>query len=126
MSPEGAIKKAICDYLSFRQDCFFWVQESQGTYDAKMGGFRKKKSAYQRNGVPDILCMMSVGTLPPIFIGLEVKTKSNKQTPSQIQFEKEYKEFGGLYYVVRSAEEAQLALRNATQLIKSRIPARQI
>lgn len=119
MSPEGAIKKSICDYLSFRQDVFFWVQESQGTFDPRTRRFRKKNSEYQRNGIPDILLCLKILNFPPVLLGLEVKTKSNKQTDSQIKFEKDYKSFGGFYFVVRSIDDVQQALQIATQQIKS-------
>ncbi len=121
MSPEGAIKKAICDYLSYRYDCFFWIQESQGTFDPRTRRFRKKKSEYQRNGIPDILLCLKVLNFPPVLIGLEVKTKTNKQTDSQIKFEKDFKAFGGFYFVVRSVSDVFDALDLATQQIKSTI-----
>lgn len=124
MTPEGQIKSQICDYLSLRRDVFFWVQESQGTFDSKRGVFRKKNSKYQMNGIPDILCMVKVGTLPPIFVGLEVKSAKGSQTESQKQFEKTYKAFGGIYFVVRSPEETQEALKKAITQIKGQIPIR--
>lgn len=124
MTPEGQIKNQICEYLSLRKDVFFWVQESQGTFDSKRGIFRKKNSKYQMNGIPDILCMVKIGTLPPIFVGLEVKSKKGSQTDSQKQFEKAYKSFGGPYFVVRSPEETKDALIQAIAYIKGQIPIR--
>lgn len=76
------------------------------------------------NGIPDILCMVKVGTLPPIFVGLEVKSAKGSQTESQKQFEKTYKAFGGIYFVVRSPEETQEALKKAITQIKGQIPIR--
>lgn len=126
MTPEGSVKNSICSYLEFRRDVFFWSQESVGQWDKKKKLFRKKNSKYQRNGIPDILCMIRVGTLPPIFIGLEVKAGKNKQTESQIQFEKDYKQFGGLYFVVRNVEETKNALEISIKAIKGSIPVRSI
>lgn len=126
MTPEGLIKRQICEYLELRSDIFFWNQESIGQFNKKRGIFLKKKSRFQKNGVPDIICLIRVGTLPPIMIGLEVKSPKGKQTESQMEFERDYKTFGGFYYVVRSPAEASRALSDATQLIKSRIPVRQI
>lgn len=124
MTPEGSLKRDICTYLIRRPDTFFWVQSSTGQWDQKKKLFRKKRSKFERNGIPDILCFLRVGTLPPIMVGLEVKHGKNPQTESQIKFEKDFKAFGGIYFVVRSIEDTQKALRCAEQIIKSQIPAR--
>lgn len=110
MTPEGQIKNNICEYLSYRRDCFFWVQESQGTFDPKTKRFRKKKSKFQRNGIPDIILNFKFMSYPPVMVGLEVKDIGKKQTESQIIFEKDYKSFGGFYFVVRSIEDTKHAL----------------
>ena len=48
MTPEGEIKKAICEYLLAR-GVFFWVQQA-----GKIPG-RINRSKFLRNGVADIL-----------------------------------------------------------------------
>lgn len=117
MTPEGRIKLAISHYLARRPDCFFWWQESVGQYDKKLGGFRKKKGRFQRNGVPDILVFLKVGSFPPVFVGLEVKTKTGTQTESQKKFEIDSKAFGSFYFVVRSIEDAHKSI----ELVKSHV-----
>lgn len=117
-TPEGIIKNNICAYLAIRKDCFFWVQESQGTYDPKKKIFRAKKSKYQRNGIPDIILNLKYHPkLPPTMIGFEVKDIGKKQTDSQVQFEKDYTNFTGYYFVVRSCKDAI----DAINLVKKRI-----
>lgn len=60
-------------------------------------------------GSPDIICVFAGR-----FIGLEVKTKSGKQNDNQKAFQKELVERGGgIYFVVRSVEEAQEAIEDA-------------
>lgn len=123
MTPEGAIKKAICEYLSYCQDVFFWQQDSTGTFDPRTKKFRKKKSPYQRNGIPDIICLIKMNGLV-CFLGLEVKSDTGRQTESQKQFELELFNFSGQnwpYAVVRDPEEAKMALDHARRAIKSRM-----
>ncbi len=110
MTPEGIIKNNICAYLAVRRDCFFWVQESIGVWDQKLKRYRKKRSKYQKNGVPDIILQFKYLDYPPVFVGLEVKDKGKKQTETQVEFEKELKTFGGFYFVVYSAQDAVRAL----------------
>ena len=111
---ESEIKREICDYLALRRDLFFWVQESQGTFDPRKKIFRKKNSKYQKNGVPDINVFMKFHTWPLVYVGLEVKRKKGVQTPSQLEFEIDFKKFGGFYFVIRSSEDARKALKCVT------------
>jgi hypothetical protein len=106
MTPEGRVKLAISHYLGHRRDCFFWWQESVGQYDAKIGGFRKKKGMFQRNGIPDILLLLKVAEYPPVFVGLEVKANAGKQNKNQKKFEMDLKAFGSFYAVVKNQQEA--------------------
>jgi len=121
VTPEGEIKKSICDYLAYRKDMRFWVQESQGTYDAKTKRFRKKNSKYQINGVPDIIIQYKYSNLPAFFIGLEVKSKTGSLTDSQKKFSDVSKDFGSLYFVVRSVEDAINSINIATKQISEEI-----
>jgi hypothetical protein len=118
MTPEGAIKRSICEYLGRRQDVLFWIQESQGTYDTKIQRFRKKNSKYQLNGIADITVLIKYGNMPAFYVGLEVKSPQGKQTDSQKNFEKLIKSINSFYYVVRSIEETRLALIDVVSRIK--------
>ncbi len=119
---EGAVKRQICEYLACRQDVFFWMQESVGTFDPRLGIFLKKNSKFQKNGIPDIILLFKVSTLPPIFVGFEVKYGRNGQSDSQIEFEKDLKSFGGFYFVVRSVDQVKWALKRTEEIIRSKIP----
>lgn len=121
MTPEGATKLSICEYLALRRDVFFWVQESVGQWDAKRKIFRKKKSRFQRNGVADIQLKMLVARLP-IDVQLEVKAPGNNdQSESQETFEADLQRFGGFYYVVRSVEDTTAALAEVRATVLQRI-----
>ena len=124
MTPEGLVKKSICEYLDFRRDVLFWVQESQGTFDPRTKSFRKKKSKYQRNGIADIFVLLRVQNFPPVYIALEVKAGSNKQSESQIKMEKDLKAFGSFYFVVRTPEQAAHAITLVKKHIESFLPSR--
>lgn len=117
MTPEGQAKKAICDYLDMRRDLLFWVQESQGTWDPRVGRFRKKSSKHQRRGVADINVMMLVARLP-IAVQLEVKRPEIKAigqtrgrlSKHQVKMQHAVQAFGGFYFEVSSIDEAAAAL----------------
>lgn len=53
-------------------------------------------------GLPDIIVVWHGE-----FIGLEVKSRTGKQSDFQKEFQKNVTEAGGLYYVVRSIEDCQ-------------------
>lgn len=119
MTPEGIIKNSICTYLSFRRDCFFWVQESQGTFDPKTKRFRAKKSKFQMNGIPDIILNFRYLDYPPVMVGLEVKDIGKKQTESQKIFQTMYQAFGGFYFVVRCVDDVKKVLELVEKHLKS-------
>lgn len=104
---EAQIELQCLDYLVRVKKLMAWKQPTTGFYDTKRKRFRKQMNPYARNGVPDILCVIE-GRL----IGFEVKKKGSYQTESQKLFESDLRASGGLYYVVRSLEELQLALED--------------
>lgn len=71
-----------------------------------VGSFRKDMNPYTRQGIPDII-IVSQGR----FIGLEVKTRTNHQSEAQKEFEGDLQSNGGKYFVVRSIEDVENALR---------------
>jgi hypothetical protein len=121
MTPEGKIKRDICDWLSWKPFVFFWVQESVGQWDAKKGIFRKKRSKYQRNGTPDIHLLYRFKAYPPVFVGLEVKDVGKSMNENQKQFKADLDRFGSYYFVVRSVSDVQKALNFVEKDLKSRI-----
>ena len=101
MTPEGLIKRAICDYLSTKKDVFFWVNESVGIFDPRRKIFLKKNSKYQIKGVSDIL-----GIWEGQPIAIEVKSEKGRVSPDQKIFLERFKKEGGIAFVARSVEDA--------------------
>ena len=103
-----------------RSDIMFYVQESQGTFDPARKIFRAKKSRFQRNGLPDIHLTYSIKQIP-IDVGLEVKTKSGRQSDSQKIFERDVLDVHGFYFIVRSVEDVINALNKVKAEVEDRI-----
>ncbi len=81
---------------------FVWKAESQGTYDQKLGIYRKG-NAYHRKGVPDILGVLPDGR----FLGIEVKSERGILSPEQRFFIDKINSLGGLAFVAKSVEDAR-------------------
>lgn len=96
---ESNIQRSICDYLKFRRH-MFW-RSNNIPAPLKGGGFRRLPKHTPR-GLPDIV-VIKQGQ----FIGLEVKKPKGKQSPNQIEFEKNVTAAGGRYHVVHSIDEVQ-------------------
>lgn len=92
---------AVCHYLASR-GFFFWKNPSAGYFDAKLKRFRKHRNPYTRNGVPDIIVI-----LDGKFIGLELKTRTGRQSDAQKDFEILLKKHGGHYHLVRSVKDVE-------------------
>ena len=88
MTPEGAVKKQICEWLELKRT-FFWIQVSGG----KFGG-RRYSSRFIRVGVSDILGMWD-GTL----LAIEVKAPGGRVSDEQKKFLREVEEQGGIAFV---------------------------
>src|SRR5260221_14020117 len=103
MTPEGIIKLAICQYLVTRKDIIrlFWVTSSVGIYDATRGCYRKSNSAYQINGVSDILGILNGGR----FLAIEVKSKRGVLTIEQKIFLEEINHAGGIAFMAKSVDD---------------------
>ena len=98
---ETDVQKAICDYLSYKKH-FFWRTNNIPIYDPKRKTYRAMPK-YSIHGVPDIILIGEIGQ----FIGLEVKTSKGKQSKHQKEFEKNCKEAGGEYYIIKSIDDIQ-------------------
>ncbi len=85
-TPESVIKKKIKEYL--REIGAFWSMIQGG--------------AYSKPGDPDIVvCYQGM------YIGIEAKTPTGRQSEIQKVREKEIKEAGGIYILARSVEDVQ-------------------
>lgn len=72
-----------------------------------VGGMKKGKHYIQfaKRGTPDLWCIVDGK-----YVGLEVKKPSGEQSRPQIEFEARVKAAKGYYFIVRSLDEAQLAI----------------
>lgn len=97
---EVNVQNSICEYLSYKKH-FFWRNNNMAVFDPTRKSYRALPK-YAKKGVPDIIVIKD-----GFFIGLEVKRAKTYQRKEQKQFEKEVKEAGGEYYVVRSINDVQ-------------------
>lgn len=95
---ETDILYAICDYLAHKKH-YFWRNNTIPVFSQKNGAFIRMPK-YSKTGLPDIIVIKDGFT-----IGLEVKTQKGRPSPNQIQCEKDWKEAGAEYYLVRSIDE---------------------
>jgi len=101
MGPEREtdIQYAICEYLSYRKDVFFWRSNNMPVFQRETGTYRALPK-YGIAGVADILAVKNGQAW-----ALEVKRKSKYQSEPQKQFQANFERVGGKYAVVRNVEE---------------------
>jgi len=102
---ENLIQRGIMDWLEIlkNQGQLYFFRAGSGAVKTEQGRFFKTG----RPGCPDIVaCVAPSGR----FVGLEVKTKTGRQSPAQKTAEAEIVEVGGVYAVVRSIGEAKQAI----------------
>ena len=92
MSEESAIEREILNYLNKQPHCRFYKTPNQG------GKGARRKAQFK--GMSDI-----AGCYHSLYIAIEVKTKTGKQSEDQKVFEKDIKNAQGEYWLVRSLEE---------------------
>jgi len=97
---ESVIQRGILDYLELlsRTIPVYYFRAGAGAMKTAQGRFFKTG----RPGLPDIVCC-HMGKI----IGLEVKTKTGRQSQSQKKAEQEIKAAGGEYHVVRSVADVK-------------------
>jgi len=101
---ESQIVTAICDYLAIRERqgrLFYWRANNMAV--VKSDGTFRSMPKHSKNGVPDVLVVRDGW-----FIGLEVKTRTGKQSEAQKIFERDLMDKGnGEYHLVRSVDDVQ-------------------
>jgi len=97
---ESVIQKGIMDYLELysRTKTIYFFRAGSGMIKTQAGGYFKTGRA----GVSDIVALVKGK-----FIGLEVKTKTGRQSQNQKQAEIDIKLAGGEYYIVRSIADVK-------------------
>lgn len=96
---ESVIQKGILDYLTLyaKTNPIYFFRAGAGAVKTMQGRYFKTGRA----GLPDIVVIKDK------FIGLEVKTKTGRQSQNQKQAEKDIKAAGGEYYIVRSIADVK-------------------
>ena len=95
----NALTKAITDYLNLN-GFIVWRQNTVGIFDRKKNVFRKNPAL--RTGIPDIIGYRKSDAR---FIGIEIKTGTDRLTEKQLAFLKSLKQAGGIALVVSSFDE---------------------
>lgn len=111
---EKDIEKACLDYFSYilsPKEAFIWKNPSSGYYDPSKKCFRRHTSPYAINGTPDAYIIKNGHC-----IGIEFKTRSGRLSESQKQFKERFTNSGGLYFVCRSIDDAQIIVTQIKQL----------
>ncbi len=98
---ESQIENQILEWLNTAGGVFAWKNNSTGYHDGK--GWRRQSSPFAINGVADIICIDSKGTVR----FLEVKTAKGIQSPAQINFQAKLGRFKGIYHLIRSLDDAK-------------------
>ncbi len=97
---EKQIENLILSWLKFN-NIMAWKIKTTGTYDTKLGRFRKP-SPWYRTGVSDIL-----GIYKKRPLAIEVKSKTGRVSPHQEIFLNEFRENGGIAFIATSVEDVQ-------------------
>jgi len=99
---ESVILKGICDYLSTRNDVY-WFRSAAGAIQTQNGRYFKTG----RPGCPDITVCHRDKLFPGSYIGIEVKTATGKQSKIQKQAQADIEAAGGRYYICRSVSDVK-------------------
>ena len=91
---ETQLVKACEQYLKLKG--VFCYRNNSGGMKTPTGGFIR----FGATGSPDI-----VAVIKGKFIGIECKTDKGKQSPGQKEFEKNLKQAGGEYWLVRNLDD---------------------
>ena len=102
------IENHISSYLKWK-GIFAWKVKTVGTYDTRLGRFRKPGLWYRR-GVSDIL-----GVYRGRFMALEVKSEKGKLTTEQMLFFQDVQANGGYPALVRCTEDVEAVIKRIDQ-----------
>ena len=94
---EKHIQKAILDYLAYKKILHY--RQNSGAFKTESGGYMRTASV---SGLPDIVAIKD-----GLYIGLEVKTATGKQSKEQKAIQDRITVAGGLYFIVRSVDDVK-------------------
>jgi len=101
---ELVIQRAVLDYLELysRTHNIYYFRSGAGNVQTMQG--RRFKTG--KKGCPDITALVDSK-----FLGLEIKTKTGRQSPNQKIAQAEIEAAGGEYYLVRSLGDIKAILK---------------
>ena len=115
---EKQLQNLVLDWLA-QVGVMAWPNAAVSVFDPKRGRFRKSNNKHHRNGIPDILGVMSDGRLlaielkrPPEGKRAE-KTLWNMCSPDQRAFIEEASHRGALCFVADSLETVQQKIQGS-------------
>lgn len=97
---ESDIQSTILSYLRMK-NVFCYKSNNVGIFNKKTGSYIP--SAVK--GLPDIICVIEGK-----YVGIEVKSKSGKQSDTQKDFQRELIKAGGMYLLAKSVEDVMLVI----------------
>ena len=101
---ERVIQKGILDLLKMIKDRgapIYAIRTASGSVTTDTG----RRFSTGRAGCPDITVCVN-----GLFVGLEVKTKTGRQSELQKKAQAEIERANGFYYIVRSNKDVEVAL----------------
>lgn len=105
MTPEGFVKKAIMEFLSYQRNCAVFPVATAGMFDPTTNQFRKSP---MKKGTPDIfICWQGR------FVAIEVKSPKGVVSDAQVERLGEIDRAGGIAIVARSVQDVVAAVKAA-------------
>lgn len=108
--PEAALQKAVAEYLAVQLKGRAMWRMIENKPRNPIAGANQKKRGVQA-GTPDILLWWSKSDRR-YFAAIELKSKRGTQSDCQRDFEAEFTDWHGWYFVCRSVDEVKAALRD--------------
>jgi hypothetical protein len=106
VTPERVIEVQILRFLTLKR-IYSWKNVTGGYFDPVRKIFRKQASPFAINGTSDILGVLPDGK----FLAIEVKSKTGRPSPEQINFIDSVTKNNGIAFIARSIQDVQEKLR---------------
>lgn len=98
--PEKNIENSILHWLNM-SGIFAWKVQTVGVFDPVKKIYRRSNNRYHIRGISDVIGILPDGKL----LAIEVKSKTGKASPEQLEFIEKIKKSGGVAFVARSLDE---------------------
>ena len=100
--PEHDFQKQVVNYLKYNK--FYVFSVPNGLYIKNIATRKHYKAMGLTAGVSDLIIIRPGGK----YVCVELKTKTGKQSPAQIEFEQKIISSGGEYFVWKSLKDAEI------------------